>query len=135
MEATSRESERERERFVDSEFFYATDEGSVLDPQTWREHWRNLLDIKKMGSEVDKFFNYMNWHLSTNCERSSQIISYTHIHSKTYTYIHISVHAYRISLGRLMNYTLIEIPASPDRRSKRYVSRVFHRLTVFRLLH
>lgn len=36
-----------------TKFEHGEDEGSVLDPQTWREHWRNLLDIKKMGSEIE----------------------------------------------------------------------------------
>lgn len=33
------------------------DEASVLDPQTWREQWQNLLDIKKSDSEVQRIIS------------------------------------------------------------------------------
>jgi len=36
-----------------TKFEHGEDEGSVLDPETWRDHWRKVLDVKKTDSEIE----------------------------------------------------------------------------------
>lgn len=47
-----------------------TDEGSVLDPETWREYWRKKLDLKK-DSEVDHYFSHVKLHFATKMKSIS----------------------------------------------------------------